>query len=143
MWQDCIESRTRDEYICIVSDPRPGVNPSEAEEEIDRRFGLQIADAIADEGRFSLRARSDVPHDDFLAPRMGKQRSPIEVFVLTGRFESKWNRVKCDPEFRRERLERLLDARRDEVNDAPRLFESSDRFGGAVDDRFLIALREL
>src|SRR5881227_2605456 len=119
MWQHRIQPRTRDEYICIVPDPRPRVNSSEADEEIDRRFCFQIAHAIAHEGRFSFRARADVPDHGFLTARTREKRLPIEVLVVAGRIESQRNGVQLDSELLRQWLERLFNARGDEMDHAP------------------------
>ena len=85
MWQHRIQPRTRDEYISIVPDPRPRVNSSEPDEEIDSRFCFQIAYTIADERRFSLCARADVSDDRFFASRTRKQRFSIKVLIVARR----------------------------------------------------------
>ena len=71
-----------DKHVRILSDPRPHVNTSEADEETDGRFRLQIARAIADERRLSLRPRTNVANDDLFAARSRERRVPIEIVIF-------------------------------------------------------------
>src|SRR5260370_19698344 len=71
----------------ILHPTRADDNAAEADEEVDSRFGLEIARSIADKRRFSVRTGTDVAHHKLLPAGPGEKRTAIEVFVAAGRIK--------------------------------------------------------
>src|SRR5256885_1133082 len=106
--------------VRILLHARPDDNAAESDEEIDRRFRFEIADAVADERGLPVRSRAHVAHDELLSAGTGEEGAAIEVFVVAVVVERQRHRVYVafsDMQRVRERQDRLLDTSRNEMND--------------------------
>src|SRR5437016_751951 len=75
-------AQIHDVEIRILLHARPDDNAAESDEQIDRRFRFEIADAVADECGLAMRPRAHVAHDELLSAGPGEKGAAIEVFVV-------------------------------------------------------------
>ena len=67
MRHDRSQIARRDENVGLLLHALADLNSAEADEEIDRRFGLEVAHAVADERRLAVRSCADVAYDQLLS----------------------------------------------------------------------------
>src|ERR1051325_4153445 len=128
------------ENVCILPYERPFGHPSESDEEIDGRLGLEVAGAVAAHGRAAFRPGAD---DELLPAGACEEGAAVEVFVVPLLVEPQSHGVHvANAEPLGERLDGLLDSGGNEVDDVPALAQRGDHLLGAVDERREIALRE-
>src|SRR5207248_2093720 len=124
-----------DEDVCILLHSAARLHAAESDEEIDSRLRFEIAHAVADECRLSMRARADVAHDELLAAGPCEKRSPIELAIIAGVVECERDRVhsaRWNAELRCEWRDSLSDSGGDEMDDNIVLAQRRDRFACAV-----------